>query len=52
MGVDEVLRMFNACFMDRKFQGCFKTVSGLFQGCFEEVLREFQGYFKEVLRMI
>ena len=45
-------RMFHVSFMHRKFQGCFKTVSGVFQGCFEEVLREFQGIFKEVLRMI
>ena len=41
---NEVSRMSHASFMDRKFQGCFKKVSG--------VLREFEGFFKEVLRMI
>ena len=28
---NEVLRMFHASFKDRKFQGCFKKVSGIFQ---------------------
>ena len=50
--VNEVSRMFHASFMDRKFQGCFKKVSGVFQGYFEEVLRKFHGIFKEVLKMI
>ena len=45
-------RMFYASLMDRRFQGCFKKVSGVFQGCFEELLREFRGIFKEVLRII
>ena len=49
---NEVSRMFHASFMDRKFQLCFKKVSGVLQGCFEGVLREFQLCFKEVLRMI
>ena len=31
-------------FHARKFQGCFKKVSGVFHGC----LREFQGFLKEV----
>ena len=48
----KVSRMFHASFMDRKFQLCFKKVSGVFQGCFEGVLREFEGVFQEVLRMI
>ena len=49
---NEVSRMFHPSFMYRKFQLCFKKVSGLLQGCFEGVLREFQLCFKEVLRMI
>ena len=31
----EVSRIFHAIFMDTKFQGCFKKVSGDFQLCFE-----------------
>ena len=49
---NEVTRMLHASFLDRKFQGCFKKVSGVFQGGFEGVLKEFQGVFKEIIRMI
>ena len=48
----DVSMMLHASFMKRKFQGCFKKVSGVFQGCCEGVLSEFQMYFKEVLRML
>ena len=41
---------YQGSFMDRKFQLCFKKVSGVLQGCFEGVLREFQLCFKEVLK--
>ena len=37
--LNEVPRVFHATVMDRKFQGCFKKVSGVLQG------RVFQGHF-------
>ena len=33
---NEVSRMFDASFMDRKFQGCLKKVSRVIQGCLRE----------------
>ena len=49
---DEVSRMAHASVMERKFQGCFKKVSGVFQGRLKGVFSVFQGYFKEVLMKI
>ena len=40
-----------ACFMNLKFQGCFKGVSGMFQGYFKGVSSVFKGCFKGVLGM-
>ena len=43
-GFNEILRMFqlfHASFKKRKFQGCFKKVSGVFQGRLKGILREF-----------
>ena len=45
---NEVSIMFHESFMDRKFQGCFKKVSGVFQGCLKGVLWELGGCFKGV----
>ena len=44
---NEVSRMFHASFMDRKFQLCFKKVSGVLQGCFEGVSIGFQRSSKD-----
>ena len=41
---NEVSRMFNASFMDKKFQECFKKVSRSLLRLFEGPLREFQGF--------
>ena len=47
-----VSMMYQGCFMQVSWIGCFKKVSRVLQGSFEGDLREFQWCFKEVLRMI
>ena len=38
---NEVSRMSHASFKDRKFQGCFKKISGMVQEILKGVLREY-----------
>ena len=45
---NEVSRMFDASFMDRKFQESFTGVLRDFEGFFKEVLRMIQGRFRAV----